>query len=281
MLAADNISQNLSFMVWRAVECGEYIDLRETLFSGQVFHFREVGEDEYMGVLGGTLISLRQGPEGAMYLDNHPSTGPIVERFFNLRVDVELEARKRGLRFLTNDFYPAVFSFICSSNNNIKRITKMVEHLYSHGEHVGGGFHAFPGLEELVGIEDELRKNKFGYRARYVCDAARFLLENRVEWERLGYEDARNTLMRIRGVGRKVADCICLMSLGQFHVVPIDTHILKYSTKLFNLEPRGLSAGVYDAIQKMWVERFGRYAGVAQLYAFKEYVDGSTRRKLA
>lgn len=290
------------------VECNEHVDLRETLFSGQVFHFKEVRENEYMGVLGGTLVFLRQETGCIRYLDSHPESKSIVENFFNTHVDAGLQNKKHGLRFLTNDFYPTVFSFICSSNNNIKRITKMVEYLYSYGTRIDSQhhtdmspsrdtrgdepgnatepgaslvdhvFYTFPELNVLVNIEDDLRKNKFGYRAEYICDAARFLLQNRIEWHALSYEEARATLMKIKGVGRKVADCICLISLKQFHVVPIDTHILKYSSCLFSLELRGLNAKTYDMIQKMWVEKFGRYAGIAQLYAFKEYVDRNTSK---
>ncbi len=85
--------------------------------------------------------------------------------------------------------------------------------------------------------------------------------------------------MEIKGIGRKVADCICLISLRQFHVVPIDTHILKYSSSLFNLNLKSLNAKTYDMIQKMWVERYGEYAGIAQLYVFKDYVDRGISRK--
>ena len=34
-----------------------------------------------------------------------------------------------------------------------------------------------------------------------------------------------NFLLQLTGVGPKVADCICLMSLDKHDVVPIDTHV--------------------------------------------------------
>ncbi len=118
------------------MECREHVDLKETLYSGQVFHFKHVRENEYMGVLDDVLVSLRQGADCIWFLDSHPRSRSVVEGFFNVHVDAKLQNRKHGLRFLTNDFYSTVFSFICSSNNNIKRITKMVECLYSYGKRI-------------------------------------------------------------------------------------------------------------------------------------------------
>ncbi|KAI4290747.1 N-glycosylase/DNA lyase [Pancytospora philotis] len=280
---------------WVKLEHKEDICLDETLFSGQVFHFRRLGSMRYAGVLDGVAVVLQQRGEDILYLDSHPSVKALLVGFFNLDVRVDLPVSKPGLRFLTNDFYPTVFSFICSSNNNIKRISSMVAHLYSKGRaaafassdtelpldgaednelmHSIEDSRCFPDLEALVGIEAELVREKFGYRARYICAAAEHLLNSPCDWHTLGYEEARARLLKIPGVGRKVADCICLIALRQFHVVPIDTHIFKYSVQAFGLQFKALNASAYGSIQEQWVKRFGEHAGIAQLYAFKSQVD--------
>lgn len=302
-------------MKWTRLVCGEHIDLEETLFSGQVFHFRSIGGSVYKGVLGDMLVVLRQSGSSIYYADSHPGIAHALERFFNLGVCTRLETKKHGLRFLTGDLYPTIFSFICSSNNNIKRITQMVEYLYSKGRPVEDPmdensmdegpvhenthsscatitkedpktgatdtrrFYCFPALDALAEIEEELRINKFGYRAGYITGAARFLLENKADLASMSYPEARRFLMQIKGIGRKVADCICLMALRHFNAVPIDTHVLKYSTHAFNLDIKILNDRSYGLIQQEWIRRYGEHAGIAQLYAFKEYVDARSSAK--
>lgn len=73
---------------------------------------------------------------------------------------------------MRQDPVECVFQFLCSSNNNIKRIEKMVSVLESHGKHLGsvGGFefYEFPSIERLASItETELREAGFGYRSDF------------------------------------------------------------------------------------------------------------------
>lgn len=292
--------------MWKLLGNKEFIDLRETLFSGQVFHFKEVREGLFIGNVHGDLAILKQAKDRIYFLEHNATIQGHLSRFFNLSVVVELPVRKRGLRFLTNEITSTIFSFICSSNNNIKRISKMVQCLYSRGDElkIGPGLpssaqliphsgsaerledilsenkvHSFPTLDKLAGIENELRQEKFGYRASFISSAARFLMENRVEWETLPCEEARAMLMRMKGVGRKVADCICLVGLRFFHVVPLDTHLIRHSRMEFNLGHGSVSDSVYSQIQQLWVAKYGRFAGVVQLYVFKSSVEAQLARK--
>ena len=45
------------------------------------------------------------------------------------------------------------------------------------------------------------------------------------------YQEARKELMKLSGVGEKVADCICLFALHHLEAFPVDTHIKKSSKK--------------------------------------------------
>ena len=78
--------------------------------------------------------------------------------------------------------------------------------------------------------EEELRELKMGYRSKYICGTARMAAEGDFDLEKLkgmAYEDARAELMRLPGIGGKVADCICLFALHQMDAFPVDTHIKK------------------------------------------------------
>lgn len=273
-------------MGWRMLHTDEHINLHRTLMSGQVFVFRQTGDSEYTGVVAGCLVSLLQQDSRVLYRVLDGDAEHIAEKmayFFTLDVslgpllaDWGLDTKRRfhGLRSLRYDLVPTIFSFICSSNNNLGRITKMVGFLFSRGRFImryrGIDFHHFPSAEDLVGIEDELRRNGFGYRSRYICNAAAFLVGSSVPLEP---GDARRRFMEVRGIGNKVADCILLIGMGCLDVVPIDTHVLRHARRHFGIGDRSLTERTYREIQGKYRAQFGRYAGIAQLYIFREMAE--------
>lgn len=162
-----------------------------------------------------------------------------------------------GIRILRQDAWEALVSFICSSNNNIARISQMVEKLCTHygdlvGTIEGRTYHDFPSPEALTGdeVEGRLRGLGFGYRAKYIYQTAVMVAQERDKgWlnslrnpespafgiepspggemrpeGREGYCEAHEKLLELQGVGPKVADCVCLMGLGWGEAVPVDTH---------------------------------------------------------
>ncbi|KAK3336007.1 DNA glycosylase [Cercophora scortea] len=167
-----------------------------------------------------------------------------------------------GIRILNQDAWEALVAFICSSNNNISRISQMVQKLCTHygpyiGTVEGEPFHDFPRPDALAssGVEAHLRELGFGYRAKYIADTARIVAKERpADWlralrnpdsptldaprattpgetaagnaaEPAAYRAAHEALLELAGVGPKVADCVCLMGLGWGEAVPVDTHV--------------------------------------------------------
>jgi N-glycosylase/DNA lyase len=122
-----------------------------------------------------------------------------------------------GIRVLRLDPVETLFSFICSSNNNIKRITQMVENMCKTlGDYIGVAdglkYFAFPSIDRLAGdnVEATLRALQFGYRAKYIHQAAVYLKSNGrdEQWlyglRKQPYEIVCQELVKIAGVGRKV-----------------------------------------------------------------------------
>lgn len=197
---------------------------------------------------------------------------PIIQHYFHLSSNLtdlyshwssrdpnfkKKAAQFTGIRILRQGAWEALVSFICSSNNNIARISQMVEKLcVNYGPFVGtvGGraYHDFPSPEALAGkdVEGNLRRLGFGYRAKYIYQTALIVSQDREQgWldglsnpespafgveakaggemkpeGRQGYRDAHEKLLELQGVGPKVADCVCLMGLGWGESVPVDTH---------------------------------------------------------
>ena len=120
-----------------------------------------------------------------------------------------------GVRILRQDPTENLFAFICSSNNNISRITSMVEKLCLHyGEKVGSidgeDWFAFPPVTALAkdGVEQHLRELGFGYRAKFINQTAKFISQKEDGWleslRMASYEDAHAELLQLTGVGAKV-----------------------------------------------------------------------------
>lgn len=203
-----------------------------------------------------------------------------------------------GIRILGQDTIETIFSFICSANNHIKRITNMVETLCElYGEpvtvsslHSSKTFHDFADPKRMAdepALEEVLRARGFGYRAPNIAFAAKVLQRDDGEQllKRLSkctYENAVDELQRMRGIGRKVADCICLMALRMHHVVPVDTHILQITVEnyLKGLPQRKLSQDKRRRqVEAIWQEKFGPYAGWAQAVLFAAHLRQTNVQK--
>ena len=121
-----------------------------TLLNGQCFGWRphEHRVDEYVGVLGRRVVSIRQTTSGTEFAAMHGRPEGLEEElidYFQLRTPLSslyaqwasagcrrMEAISRslpGLRILRQEPCECLFSFICSSNNNVPRITLILDRM--------------------------------------------------------------------------------------------------------------------------------------------------------
>lgn len=117
----------------------------------------------------------------------------------------------------------------------------MVANLCTHyGKLIGKlnevAYYTFPCIESLTNktVEARLRELKFGYRAKFIYNAAVYLSTQNDGGEKWlysmrdrSYEEVHAELVKIPGVGKKVADCVCLMSLDKLDAIPVDTHVFQ------------------------------------------------------
>ena len=176
-----------------------------------------------------------------------------------------------GIRILNQELFECLISFIISTQNQIPRIKKIVASLSeAYGEKIeyeGKIYYSFPTLESLKGIkENDLAPFKMGYRQKYIVDAINKISQGIVDLEKvktLPYLDAKNELMKINGVGPKVADCVLLFSLGKKEAFPIDVWVKRTMRKLYLNENSTITE-----IEKFSKDYFGEFSGVAQQYLF-------------
>ncbi|MGC8666891.1 MAG: DNA glycosylase [Chthonomonadales bacterium] len=274
----------------------QVLNLDLTLSSGQAFRWRRKPNGEWLGSIGGIAVHLKPGREGFYWRTlPEPNRWDVIDRYFALDVDLRalqsewmtreprMEAivqRFPGLRILRQDGEEVVFAFLCASCNTIAKITRTMHSLECrYGEPIaevdGEVLWRFPCPSRLAAAKEaDLRQMLWGFRTQSVLAVARFLSEAGRRWlnalERQSYREARAQLMKLPGVGRKIADCICLFALGHNDAVPVDTHIRKVAVAMFApcLAARSLTTRTYEALADAVRERFGAYAGWAQQYLF-------------
>lgn len=276
------------------------MDLGKCLVSGQVFRFRSVGS-AWVGIDGDNIYRLTAS-DGRVDVEGDPGA---FARLFRLDHDYEAELaglglelvphmeRARGLRLLRPSCpREALFSFLCTSNNHISRITQMVGKLAAYGtvlasapfqdphdEPLGErdlGVRRFPSLERLAEVsEQELRERGFGYRARTIPLVARELLERGgerylEETRQKPYQDVYDELILLPGVGPKLADCIALYAFDKTEAVPIDVHMWRAACPVYFPEWTGtdLTALKRQKLGDHLRTRFGALAGMAQQVLF-------------
>jgi len=196
-----------------------------------------------------------------------------------------------GVRIIKQEIFECTMSFICSSNNNIERIKKMLLALREqYGELIlndliYGKIHAFPSLENLLSktSEEKLRKLGFGYRAKYIINSLELISEKGIDWlySLEKKEEPWKELVLLTGVGRKVADCISLFSLKKHKIVPLDIHMIKfYNETILKLNKNykkieNLGKQVYEDVSKIYSNTFGDYAGWVHSVFYLNRVDKS------
>ncbi|XP_038264647.1 N-glycosylase/DNA lyase [Dermochelys coriacea] len=189
-----------------------------------------------------------------------------------------------GVRVLRQDPVECLFSFLCTSNNHLARITGMIERLCrAFGRRLcqldTEPYHAFPSLQALAGVDAErrLRALGFGYRAKFVSQSAQAVLrqfgaEGLHQLRSTPYPEARRLLCALPGVGAKVADCVCLMALDKAEAVPVDTHIWQIARRDYGLElgsgAQSVTMRVHSELGDFFRRLWGPYAGWAQAVLF-------------
>lgn len=265
--------------------CGiNCFDLKKSALCGQAFRWRET-DGGVLGVVRGIpVLAVQEGDvltvHGAQaadarmwanYFDLYRDYGRIEREVMNDPRIAVCFPEAHGIRVFNQEPFEALISFIISQNNNIKRISGIVERLSEKcGEplsFMGGTFFAFPTPERIARLtEDELTALGTGYRAPFIRKAAERVLSG-YDLEKLKDMElceARAELESFTGVGPKVADCILLFSLGHTDAFPVDVWIDRAMKALFFDGNAAKKAALYEAVSGL-----GEYSGIIQQYIFQ------------
>lgn len=262
-------------------------NLKYTLECGQCFRWKLIDKNTYIGVIKDRVIKIKQINENIyVWSSLKDELKEVVYDYFdfdkdymklensiakidnNIKKSLELSS---GIHILNQPLFETIISYIISANNNIKRISKSVEDISRmFGKMImfeDKEYYLFPTLEELSkATMDDLLKCGTGFRARYILSVVSEFSSNPTilnELLKLETSDARDILMKLMGIGPKVADCILLFSLKKSEVFPVDVWVKRIMEKLYFKQGTNIKEISNYARQK-----FGENAGIIQQHLF-------------
>ena len=224
------------------------------LDCGQAFRW-EQQNNTFCGVAFGKYLKIEEtDSELIFYNTDKADFEKIWKPYFDLDTDyrqivstydeenlVKAVTEYSGIRILRQEPWEALCSFIISQNNNIPRIKGIVSRLCEKfGENIGGGF-TFPSAESLAYLTPEdLSPLRAGFRAKYIIDAARKVTDGTVDFQKIDespIEFGREELIKIKGVGAKVAECTPLYGFHKLSAFPVDVWVKRIMAEMY---PNGL-----------------------------------------
>ena len=269
-----------------SVEGVKDFDPVHTFTCGQCFRWRAEDDKSFTGVAKGKVINisfevgvLRIKNSTAEdfrkiwfdYLDLGRDYGQIKEELKKDEIMEKAIAFGQGIRILKQDFYETLVSFITSANNGIPRIMSTVEVIaQNYGDEIlmeGKPYYTFPDIHKLANSTvEELWVCKGGFRCKYIINSAEMIASGEASLENLhnmSTEKAQEELMKLPGVGPKVADCILLYSGTKQDVFPTDVWVKRVMEELYFKREAS-----FKEIQQFAREKFGNNCGIAQQYLF-------------
>ena len=241
--------------MFRFVDKNSYFDIMSTKFNAIVYE-----NDKKSVIIESENINYYQ-----KYFDLDNDYAIIKAELIKTPILQQAIKYGYGIRIVKQDLLETIISFIISANNNIGRIKKIINELCTNfGERVDNNHFAFPTLSQLkcVNVEDFIKMGA-GYRASYLFDTISTIDDEYLHsLQLMDTSKAYDTLLKLKGVGNKVAECILLFGLSKTDVFPVDVWMNRVCEEYFNL-----SMARKD-MSKYMVKKFGSLAGYAQQYLF-------------
>ncbi len=250
---------------------------KDILECGQFFRYYVNNAGNFVALSGNAKCEIIETEEGFEILTANTE---LFEELFNLKTDYSKIKQEisstdfiakavnsaRGLRIVKNNVFETICSFIISANNNIKRIKLILFRLCEKaGKKIDEQDYAFPDVEVFSTLDEDFFKGiGAGYRARYLAELyGNYKVFEACNPEKLPTKELRAELLKIKGVGRKVADCILLFAFNRFDVFPVDVWMERVYYEHFGKEEL-----TREKISEALVSRFGTRAGFVQQYLF-------------
>jgi len=274
------------------------INIHETINSGQIFLWENY-RDVWFVIDGQDIIMVKQTPFEIITFSKKPKNffreddnyGKILKNITKDKIVKKASKYYPGLRVTRQDPFQCCISFIVSANSNIPNIRMRLQKLcIKFGTSVNFDkkeFFVFPKPRTLADASiNDLQECGLGYRTKYVKDTSFFVDTGEIDFDYLkkaDYQTVKESLLKLPGIGDKVADCIMLFSLEKLEAFPLDTWILKilqkYYSDKFHIEEK-ITKKKYENTHQQVLNHFGIYSGYSQQFLFKMERDLNRKKWL-
>ena len=270
----------------------ESFELQDIFECGQCFRWNKQQDGSYIGIIKDAVIKVKKEKDVIIFKGiSKRNLKEVITEYFDLKTDYQIyknilnqvdeylkESIKfgSGIRILKQDLWECIISFIISANNNIPRIKKIIERISeAYGDEISwnnGKYYLFPTPEQLTraSIED-LRNLGLGFRDKRVFNTTQMILNKEIDLQKI-YElkqtdKIREELLKLDGVGEKVADCIMLFALKREDVFPIDVWVRRVMNDLY-IHYEDEEKVNKKELQELAAKKFLGLSGIAQQYLF-------------
>ena len=260
-------------------------NLDHSLSCGQVFRWEK--KDWWTGIVNGVIVRAKQ-EDGELIVESSFHKELIID-YFRLDDDirqiyasigrdekiVSLINKYRGLRLIRQDPWECLVTYMCSSNNTIRNITNSIRRMCEcFGNEIEKGFYSFPTSQALSCAPlCDMSQCRLGFRAPRVLKIANIVAKGEFDLygiKDLSYRKGREELLKIEGVGNKIADCVLLFAFGKLESFPVDTHIEQIMERYYGFNFKGPKSKKRDEMAEFARNYFGKYCGYAQEYLYLE-----------
>ena len=275
------------------------LNLAYTLECGQTFRWKQLEDGYYYGVAGSNFVRIgQQGTHFRVEMNGPETDGrATLEHYFGLDQDEQYRQivsglktdepitrainRYYGLRLLRQPPFETLISFVLSANNTIPVVSRTVQAIskqYGQSRRLGRyrGY-TFPTPQQLrAASQDELAELGADYRAKYLYETTRLVVEQDFDFERLGslpYDWAHGQLIAFPGVGRNVADWVLLFALGMREAFPLDTWVTRAMEDFYF----GGQKTTPKEIHRLAAAKWGDQAGYANEFLYMYARNGRSR----
>ena len=273
-------------------------DIKQTIECGQCFRWEKENDGSYTIQAFSKTINVKQTNEyveGASvtlvfsgtslsdfenlwisYFDLERDYGEIKNKLLkNDKIIEDAIQFGAGMRLLNQDEWETLVSFLISQNSNIPRIKKAIKAVCENfGEPYtawnGKTYYTFPEAKQIhfcENSEEKIEACRLGYRTSYIYETARVISKDQAKrlynLKNESFEEAYEYLLKLKGVGPKVANCVMLFSMEKYESFPIDVWVKRVMSKLYMLDEKDLKG-----IEKFGKDKFGENGGFAQQYLF-------------
>ena len=276
-----------------------HINIHETINSGQIFLWENY-RDTWFVIDGNDIIMAKQIPFKIMtfskksknFFREDDNYEKILKNITSDKIVKNAIKHYPGLRVTRQDPFQCCISFIISANSNIPKIRMGLQKLCrKFGTRVmfqKKEFFLFPRPKMLAKATlQDLQECKLGYRSKYVLDTSRTIASGEIDFDELkkaDYQEAKELLLKLPGIGDKVADCIMLFSLEKLEAFPLDTWVVKILQKYYSddfcMDKKTISKNKYENIHRNVLKHFGKYAGYSQQFLYKMERDLNKKKWL-